>query len=157
MKLSARELAALGKDHPLVRQLQARGILPASGKPTTKANLSPGRSAPSKGEEEFLLQLRALRLPPPEREFRFHPHRAFRFDFAWPKLPCGRRLAVEIEGGIHSGGRHVRPQGYKRDLEKYNSAVALGWTLLRFSSSMVFNGEAVQAVQSWLQARATSE
>lgn len=150
MKLSARELAALGKDHPLVRQLQAKGILPSSGNSTATAKRRPGRGAPSKGEEEFVLQLRALRLPPPEREFRFHPNRAFRFDFAWPKLPCGRRLAVEIEGGIHNGGRHVRPQGYTRDLEKYNSAVALGWTLLRFSSSMVFDGQAVQAVQAWL-------
>ncbi|ADP20074.1 MULTISPECIES: endonuclease domain-containing protein [Achromobacter] len=157
MKLSARELAALGKDHPLVRQLRAKGVLPSSGNSTATAKSGPVRGSPSKGEEEFVLQLRALRLPAPEREFRFHPNRAFRFDFAWPKLPCGRRLAVEIEGGIHSGGRHVRPQGYKRDLEKYNSAVALGWTLLRFSSSMVFNGEAVQVVQSWFLAGSASE
>lgn len=151
MKLSPRDLAALGRDHPLVRQLRAKGILPVPENPASAAKRGPTLQAASKGEEEFALQLRALRLPPPQREFRFHPHRAFRFDFAWPQLPCGRRLAVEIEGGLHSGGRHVRPQGYKRDLEKYNSAVALGWTLLRFSSAMVFNGEAVRAVHDWLQ------
>ncbi|CAB3892161.1 MULTISPECIES: hypothetical protein [Achromobacter] len=157
MKLSPRDLAALGRDHPLVRQLQAQGVLPASGKLASTPKRGAVRGAASKGEEEFVLQLRALHLPPPQREFRFHPHRAFRFDFAWPQLPCGRRLAVEIEGGIHSGGRHVRPQGYKRDLEKYNSAVALGWTLLRFSSSMVFNGEAVRTVQDWLKGGTASD
>lgn len=150
MKLSPRDLAALGRDHPLVRQLQAKGILPSAGNLDSAVKRGSVRGVASKGEEEFALQLRALHLPPPQREFRFHPHRAFRFDFAWPHLPCGRRLAVEIEGGLHSGGRHVRPQGYKRDLEKYNSAVALGWTLLRFSSAMVFNGDAVRTVQDWL-------
>lgn len=126
MKLSPRDLAALGRNHPLVRQLRAKGILPVSENLASAAKRRSPQGAASKGEEEFALQLRALHLPPPQREFRFHPHRAFRFDFAWPDLPGGRRLAVEIEGGIHSGGRHVRPQGYKRDLEKYNSAVALG-------------------------------
>ncbi|WMD23907.1 hypothetical protein RAS12_30205 (plasmid) [Achromobacter seleniivolatilans] len=149
MRLTPRELAALGRDHPFVRQLQAKGILPGQSAPAA-AKAGPRPGVASQGEEQFALQLRALRIPPPKREFRFHPKRAFRFDFAWPDLPCGRRLAVEIEGGIHSGGRHVRPQGYKRDLEKYNSAVALGWTLLRFSSAMVFSGEAVQSVQNWL-------
>jgi very-short-patch-repair endonuclease len=148
LRLSARDLAALGKDHPLVKRLAEQGHLTPTatvGAPTLRP-----KNGASQGEEEFALQLRALRLPESVREHRFHPTRAFRFDFAWPDLPCGRKLAVEIEGGIHSGGRHVRPQGYKRDLEKYNSAVALGWTLLRFSSAMVFSGEAVQAVQEWL-------
>lgn len=155
MRLTARELASLGPSHPLVLRLKAQGLLtPTAVGPNGRA-AKPARAgtpgAPSKGEAEFALQVRALGLPEPMREHRFHPSRPFRFDFAWPSLPCSRTLAVEIEGGIHSRGRHVRPAGYKRDLEKYNSAVALGWTLLRFSSDMVFDGTAVQQVCDWLR------
>lgn len=45
----------------------------------------------SLGEETLLLQLRALKLPAPEREYRFHPGRRWRFDFAWPSLIRGQR------------------------------------------------------------------
>ncbi|WP_025139659.1 hypothetical protein [Achromobacter sp. DH1f] len=156
MKLSNRDLAQLGANHPLVARLRAQGHIgpgaPGSGAATPSKPRPPG--APSQAEEKFAIDLRALRIAAPEREYRLHPTRAFRFDFAWPELPCGRRLAVEIEGGIHSRGRHVRPQGYKRDLEKYNSAISMGWTLLRFSPDMVFSGAAVQSVQSWMSAGA---
>lgn len=94
MKLSPRELAALGKDHPLVRQLQAKGILPASGHLAATTKPRSVRGAASKGEEEFVLQLRALHLPSPQREFRFHPYRSLSFRFrvaaaAVRQTPCG--------------------------------------------------------------------
>ena len=44
-------------------------------------------------------------------EYRFHPGRDWRFDFAIPS----RRVAVEVEGGAFNGGRHIRPEGYLRD------------------------------------------
>lgn len=61
------------------------------------------------------------------REFRFHPERRWRFDFAWPE----HAVALEIEGGIYCGGRHVRPAGYSRDCVKYNEAQLLGWRVFR--------------------------
>src|SRR5699024_12196626 len=74
--------------------------------------------------ERLLLQhLRAHQLPEPEREYSFHSQRKWRFDFAYPAL----RIGIECEGGIHSGGRHVRGTGYERDLDKYNAAVLCGW------------------------------
>ena len=45
-------------------------------------------------------------------EYRFHPSRDWRFDFAIPS----RRVAVEVEGGAFNGGRHIRPEGYLRDM-----------------------------------------
>lgn len=68
------------------------------------------------------------RIPQPVAEYKFCPDRKWRFDFAFPKL----RLAVEIEGGLFTGGRHSRPLGYIADMEKYNMASELGWTLLRY-------------------------
>jgi hypothetical protein len=67
-------------------------------------------------------------LPEPEREFAFaRPDRDWRFDFAWPD----RRVALEVEGGVWSAGRHVRPQGFLKDVEKYNAAAGRGWLVFR--------------------------
>ena len=57
----------------------------------------------------------------------FYNGRRWRFDFAWPR----RRVAVEVEGGVFSRGRHVRPSGFINDCEKYNAAALDGWTVLR--------------------------
>ncbi len=66
-------------------------------------------------------------------EYRFHPTRKWRFDVCWPAV----KVAVELEGGTNTGGRHVRPAGYEQDVEKYNQAVVLGWRLLRFTSQQL--------------------
>lgn len=60
-------------------------------------------------------------------EYRFHPTREWHFDFAIPAC----RVAIEVEGGAFIGGRHIRPDGYLRDMEKYNEAAAAGWLLIR--------------------------
>ena len=87
----------------------------------------------SRLEETFAFQVRAAGLPEPEREYRFHPTRRWRFDFAWPEA----MLAVEIEGGIHTRGRHTRATGFVRDAEKYNTAGEMGWTVLRAPKPML--------------------
>lgn len=88
----------------------------------------------SSGELAFLNICKAAKLDPmPETEYRFHPTRRWRFDFAWPD----DKVAVEIEGGVWTRGRHTRPTGYMGDLEKYNEAVKLGWKVLRYTPSML--------------------
>jgi very-short-patch-repair endonuclease len=69
-------------------------------------------------------------LPEPATEYRFDARRRWRFDCAWPDLLC----AVELHGGMWSGGAHVRPRGVQRDLEKHNAATLLGWRVLYFST-----------------------
>lgn len=64
-------------------------------------------------------------------EYKFHPERRWRFDHAYVSL----KVAVEYEGGIWTGGRHTRGIGYKKDCEKYNAAVKLGWRVLRYTVS----------------------
>lgn len=64
------------------------------------------------------------------REYKFHPTRRWRFDFA----DIENKIAVEIEGGVWVKGRHTRAQGYINDLVKYNQATVLGWKLLRYAT-----------------------
>lgn len=71
--------------------------------------------------------LRSVGLPAPIREHRFHAVRRWRFDYAWPE----QRVALEVEGGVWTGGRHTRGAGFVGDLEKYNAAVVAGWRVVR--------------------------
>jgi len=66
-------------------------------------------------------------------EFKFHPKRRWRFDFANPLL----MVAIEIEGGIWNGGRHTTGRGFIADCEKYNEALKLGWKVMRLTKSQL--------------------
>jgi very-short-patch-repair endonuclease len=68
-------------------------------------------------------------------EYRFHWQRKWRFDIAFVK----EQVAVEVEGGVYQYGRHNRASGYLKDIDKYNTAAALGWRLLRFTPDMLEN------------------
>ncbi len=92
-------------------------------------------------EQEFQAQIHDL--PPARREYMFHPTRKWRFDFAWPDL----LLAVEVEGGIWTGGRHVSPVGFTKDCLKYNEAAMLGWLVLRFTPAMIQDGTARRYIE----------
>jgi len=81
-----------------------------------------------------------------EREHKFHPTRKWRFDFAFPE----KMLAVEIEGGVWTGGRHTRGKGFVSDMEKYNAAAALGWTVMRFTTQQSKKGVAVFEIAKFL-------
>ena len=78
-------------------------------------------------------QLKPIGAPDPVREHRFAPPRRWRFDFAW----LDSRVAVEVEGGTWTGGRHVQGQGFADDCEKYNHAALDGWTVIRLTSDML--------------------
>ncbi len=84
-------------------------------------------------------QLMENQLDIPKAEYKFLKNRRFRFDFAWPD----RMIAVEIEGGVFSGGRHTRGAGYTRDLEKYNLATLHGWLVFRFTTQDVTTQKAI--------------
>ena len=88
--------------------------------------------------EQVVLWCRARGLPEPIPEYRFFPPRRWRFDLAWPD----QLIALEIEGGVWTGGRHTRAPGFLRDMEKYNTAAAYGWRLLRATPAQVEGGTA---------------
>ncbi len=85
------------------------------------------------------MQVQLAGLPEPVREFRFHPVRKWRFDFAWPYV----RLAVEVEGGVWTRGRHVRGAGFEADCEKYAEATAQGWRVMRVTPRHIRTGQAL--------------
>lgn len=64
-----------------------------------------------------------------EKEYIFHPKRKWRFDYAISE----HKIAIEIDGGVWINGRHNRPKGYLKDLEKFNAAATMGWVVLKFT------------------------
>jgi very-short-patch-repair endonuclease len=76
-------------------------------------------------------------------EHRFHETRRWRFDFARPDI----KLAVEIDGGVWSGGRHSGGSGQIKDMEKNNAAIALGWQVLHFTPQHIRKGDAFRFIQ----------
>jgi len=80
------------------------------------------------GESVRLSVLNRLLFPGWQAEYKFCERR-WRFDFAHLQ----KRIAIEIEGGVYSRGRHVRPKGFLGDMEKYNRATVLGWQVLRLT------------------------
>lgn len=79
-------------------------------------------------------------LPAPEREFRFHPTRKFRADFAYPD----HRLLIEVDGGGFVAGRHTRGAGFEKDCEKASEAACLGFRVIRVTPRQVEDGRAVE-------------
>ena len=65
------------------------------------------------------------------KEYLFHPTRKWRFDYAIPD----HKIALEVEGGVWTGGRHTRPQGFLSDIEKYNAGTLLGWRIFPSENS----------------------
>jgi hypothetical protein len=83
----------------------------------------------------------------PVEEFRFHPSRKWRFDFAWPESATG----LEIDGGIWTRGRHGRGSGIIRDYEKMNEAACLGWRVLHFTPQQIKKDEAFEVIRRALE------
>lgn len=84
-------------------------------------------------EDKLYDQLLLMGFPQPEREYRFHPTRRWRFDFAWPR----EQISLEYQGGIYTRGGHVRGLGYENDAEKLNQATVLGWRCLFATPNLV--------------------
>lgn len=83
--------------------------------------------------ERYPLVLPLLRFLSPDAcaEYRFHPTRKWRADFAIPSA----KLLIEIDGGAWSGGRHTRGAGFIGDCEKLNAAACMGYRVLRYQPS----------------------
>ena len=114
-----------------------------SRKNVTKSNRkSRGAKIESEGESLLKMQLKALKIEF-EQEFKFHAKRKWRADFHI----TGKKLLVEVEGGIWSGGRHTRGKGYLGDMEKYNAATVMGYRVIRFSTEQVKSGLAIQQIE----------
>lgn len=92
--------------------------------------------------DKVLAQL--VGFPDPATELVFHPKRKWRLDFAWP----ANMIALEVHGGIHSGGRHTRGRGFVEDRAKMNEAALLGWTVIEATPEHIKTGQ----LRAWLLA-----
>lgn len=76
----------------------------------------------------FALPALQAHWPDAVAEFKFHPSRKWRADFAIPS----HMVLIEIDGGTWSNGRHTRGSGFVKDQEKTNAAACLGYHVLRY-------------------------
>lgn len=106
----------------------------------------------------FRAALKAAGLPIPVAEYRFHPTRKWRLDYAWPEgnttepigstyFPSVTPLALEVEGAVWVQGRHTRGSGFLKDMEKYNELAARGWRLLRVTPSRLCHPDTIDMIR----------
>ena len=96
--------------------------------------------------DQFTLLIKSLHGLIVEKEHRFHPIRKWRFDYAI----LDKMIAIEVEGGVFSQGRHTRGVGFSNDMEKYNNAVVLGWRLLRVTPSNLCSKSTFELIEKML-------
>lgn len=92
-------------------------------------------------------------------EFRFHPTRRWRFD--WANVEA--KVAVEYDGltgatafnrkGDESSVGHVSVSGVMRDAAKINEAQLLGWICIRVNAKTIGTGEAFAWIEQAVQQR----
>ncbi len=111
------------------------------------ATLGPTAKLPTASDYDKIITFsdicQAYGLPRPTHEFVFAYPRKWRFDYAWPE----NMIALEVEGGVWTEGRHTRGKGFIADMEKYNTAVCLGWRILRVTPQDMNDG----TVFKWLK------
>ena len=59
-------------------------------------------------------------------EFKFHPKRRWRFDYACEVA----KVAIEINGGNYVRGRHSNPTALAKEYQKFAEANAMGWVVV---------------------------
>lgn len=99
----------------------------------TQQRASQTHSAPS--SDLFTATVRSDLRAECVREYRFHPTRRWRFDYAIP----AHHIAIEVEGGVWTGGRHTSPKGFLGDMEKYNTATLMGWRVFRTTPQELYS------------------
>lgn len=99
-------------------------------------------------DRKFLALCKTQGLPVPQTEYKFLKDRKFAFDFAWPGWGCHDKIcekrggiALEVEGGVWTGGRHTSGSGFVRDMEKYNLAALECWRVIRCTPSTLCSAE----------------
>lgn len=78
------------------------------------------------------------------KEYKFHPTRRWRFDYAIPE----HKIALEVEGGVWTGGRHIRAQGFLGDMEKYNTATLMGWRVFRTTPDELYKTATIKLLRN---------
>ncbi len=86
-----------------------------------------------------------------EKEFKFHPVRKWRFDYAFPE----HKIALEVEGGVWTGGRHTSSVGFLNDMEKYNTATLMGWRVFRTTPDELYKKKTLDLIKNAIKGNFT--
>jgi very-short-patch-repair endonuclease len=81
-------------------------------------------------------------------EYRFDDTRKWRIDYAI--VP--HKIAIEVEGGAYTNGRHTRPMGFIGDMEKYNALTVQGWRLIRVQPKDLVTVKTLNMIKSTINA-----
>ena len=79
-----------------------------------------------------------------QKEYRFHKVRKWRIDLYFESGE--KKIGIEIEGGVWTGGRHTRGAGFTKDMEKYNSAGLQGIIILRFTPQQIKANKEIELI-----------
>ena len=98
-------------------------------------------------EDYMEQQLVDAKFPKWEKEYRFKKPRRWRMDFAWPE----HKVALEVEGGVFSGGRHTTGAGFTKDCEKYAHATLEGYRIIRVTTGQISTGQALEWIKEYFE------
>ncbi len=115
----------------------------------TDGEFKKAKAAVQKGydAEIVLMFFKEHKLPVATPEFRFHPERLYKFDFAFQE----QMVALEVEGGVFKGGGHTSIKGFLKDIHKYNLATVMGWRVLRVVPSELCMQETIDMLKEILK------
>jgi len=137
----------MGLDPKAVRAILARRQMT---QPRPHAKRGEGKVGAAKRTNAYAVTFsawcRAVGLQEPVPEYRFHPERKWRFDFAWPD----KKVALEIQGGIWVAGFHSGGTGQYGDMEKLNEAAAMRWAVLQVEPRKICTAKTAELLRSVL-------
>jgi hypothetical protein len=119
-----------------------------------------GPGKPDGPEELFASQCRAYRLPAFERQLQFAKAamgRRWLLDFGFRDYLLGVEIqgvvVRRIGGVLVTSGAHADVQGLRKEHEKHNAAVLLGWSILEFMPAEIKPLRAIEMTMRVLAAR----
>jgi len=135
-------------------QIPSMGLISGALTPKTP-NRSSKPSQNGYNKAVVLAYFKEMGIPKPEFEYRFNPDRKWAFDLAWPNIledgvlsvKEARLLAVEVQGGLFSSGRHNRGAAMLKEYEKTNCAAEMGWHILHFQPSELCMNSTAESIK----------
>ena len=125
-------------------------ILQAAKKSLNSMTVDRSKWTPAQSRFVALCEAEGIEAPVPE--YRFHPTRKWRSDYAF----VGARILMEVDGGLFINGGHSRGKARENDYSKDANALIMGWRVLRVSTGQLKSGLAMVWLKAILAASASS-
>lgn len=147
------------QEHPEYSFEQAMDLARKQMKVTERMARKPKASAPKRPKvmDELEAWLESGAWGRVEREYRFHPERKWRADYALvDQTPI---VLIEYDGLMHQGENqsHASINGILRDSEKMNHAQALGFRVFRANAKTLATGDFYTVLASALTEMTTGD